>query len=181
MPVAAWKDFQYSRPHLRASPLQVCGMMNYLAFTGLCHLAVRNRGKNRWVIVSRARLAPLRNQQYPLTKKRNNQTHTIEIYTFFFIISLIYIPSSCSLLWLCCIAVLTLLLKVDYWLENIGKRYWKKQKERKGRQTPREEHLWSSGHLHLQNNTTQRAKLLSPEKAFQFALWIQFSISGFQF
>lgn len=84
MPVAAWKDFQYSRPHLRASPLQVCGMMNYLAFTGLCHLAVRNRGKNRWVIVSRARLAPLRNQQYPLTKKRNNQTHTIEIYTFFF-------------------------------------------------------------------------------------------------
>lgn len=45
------------------------------------------------------------------------------------------------------------------------------KKERKGRPALREEHLWNCGHLQLQNNTTQRAKLFSPEeKAFEFAL-----------
>lgn len=48
---------------------------------------------------------------------------SIQILYLFLIVSLIYIPSSSSLLWLCCITLLTLLLKVDYWLENIGKRY----------------------------------------------------------
>lgn len=100
----------FSHSGFTQEPVQPkCGMMNYLAFPVLCHLAGRKMGKNRWVIESTRGLH--------LSHKSAASQTTAHISSLSCLFPSYLYPVNMFTPW-DFIIVIALLLKADSWLEK---------------------------------------------------------------